>query len=83
MVAGANFEEFAKDELKVLAALQILEVIGEASKRVPDSLKSKYPEISWKDVAGTRDKLKPELFREMSSDSLRRREGFAPVLRYE
>jgi uncharacterized protein with HEPN domain len=56
MVADAKFEEFVKDELKVLAALQILEVIGEASKRVPDSLKSSYPEIPWKDVARTRDK---------------------------
>jgi len=24
---------------------------------VPDSLKKRYPEIPWKDVAGTRDKL--------------------------
>lgn len=57
MVAGVEFEEFVKDEVKVLAALQVLEVIGEASKRVPDSLKSRYPEIPWRDVAGTRDKL--------------------------
>jgi len=57
MVTGVKFEEFVKDEVKVLAALQVLEVIGEASKRVPDSLKSRYPEIPWRDVAGTRDKL--------------------------
>ena len=57
MVEGAEFDEFAKDEVKVLAALQVLEIIGEASKKVPDSLKSRYPEIPWKDVAGTRDKL--------------------------
>lgn len=57
MAAGGNFEEFARDEVKVLAALRVLEVIGEASKRVPDDLKKRYPEIPWKDVAGTRDKL--------------------------
>ena len=45
MVTGVGFEELVKDEVKVLAALQVLEVIGEASKRVPDSLKSRYPEI--------------------------------------
>jgi len=56
MVTGVKFEEFVKDEVKVLAALQVVEVIGEASKRVPDSLKSRYPEIPWRDVAGTRDK---------------------------
>jgi uncharacterized protein with HEPN domain len=57
MLEGLDFEEFAKDEVKVLAALQVLEIIGEASKMVPDSLKRMYPEIPWKDGAGTRDKL--------------------------
>lgn len=57
MLEGLDFEEFAKDEVKVLAALQVLEIIGEASKKVSDSLKRIYPEIPWKDVAGTRDKL--------------------------
>ena len=57
MIEDLEFDDFANDEVKVLAALQILEIIGEASKKVPDSLKRKYPEIPWKDVAGTRDKL--------------------------
>ena len=57
MIEDLEFDDFAKDEVKVLAALQVLEIIGEASKKVPDSLKRKYPEIPWKDVAGTRDKL--------------------------
>jgi uncharacterized protein with HEPN domain len=57
MLEGLDFDEFAKDEVKILAALQVLEIIGEASKKVPDSLKRRYPEIPWKDVAGTRDKL--------------------------
>jgi len=57
MLEGLDLDEFAKDEVKVLAALQVLEIIGEASKKVPDSLKRRYPEIPWKDVAGTRDKL--------------------------
>jgi len=48
MVAGAEFDEFAKDEVKIFATLQVLEAIGEASKKVPDSLKSKYLEIPWK-----------------------------------
>jgi len=57
MLEGLDLDEVAKDEVKVLAALQVLEIIGEASKKVPDSLKRRYPEIPWKDVAGTRDKL--------------------------
>ena len=33
------------------------EIIGEASKRIPESIKVKAPEISWKEVAGFRDVL--------------------------
>ena len=33
------------------------EVIGEASKRIPRSLKDKVPLVPWKDVAGFRDVL--------------------------
>ncbi len=34
-----------------------LEIIGEAVKNLPESLKSAYPEIPWKSIAGMRDKL--------------------------
>ena len=33
MVEGLDFDEFAKDEVKVLAALQVLEIIGEAIEK--------------------------------------------------
>jgi len=39
-----------------------LEIIGEAIKNVPDDVKSKYPEVGWKAVAGMGDKLIPHYF---------------------
>ncbi len=39
-----------------------LEIIGEAVKNLPDSLKSAYPEIPWKSIAGMRDKLIHQYF---------------------
>ncbi len=33
------------------------EIIGEASKRIPESLKLKAPTVPWKDIAGFRDVL--------------------------
>ncbi len=57
IVAGVDFEEFCRNEEKTLAAIQVLLVIGEASKGLPGHLKRRYPEVPWKDVAGTRDKL--------------------------
>jgi uncharacterized protein with HEPN domain len=39
-----------------------LEVIGEAAKKMPDSMREKYPEIPWKRMTGMRDKLIHEYF---------------------
>ncbi len=34
-----------------------LEVLGEAAKRIPDSIQTRAPEVPWKKMAGMRDKL--------------------------
>jgi uncharacterized protein with HEPN domain len=39
------------------AVVRNLEVIGEATKQVPDSLRERAPELSWREMAGMRDKL--------------------------
>jgi uncharacterized protein with HEPN domain len=57
MINGLSFEEFYKNEEKILAGIQILEVIGEACKNLPATVKNQHPEIPWKDIAGMRDKL--------------------------
>ena len=44
------------------AVVRRLEIIGEAVKNLPSSLKRKHPDISWKNIAGTRDVLIHEYF---------------------
>jgi uncharacterized protein with HEPN domain len=39
------------------AVVRNLEVVGEAAKQVPDSLREGAPELSWREMAGMRDKL--------------------------
>lgn len=56
-VAGMTLEEFLENEEKIFAVTRALEVIGEAAKQVPVQVKRHYPEIPWRAVAGTRDKL--------------------------
>jgi len=34
-----------------------LEIIGEAAKNVPDTIKKEHPKIPWKFMAGLRDKV--------------------------
>jgi uncharacterized protein with HEPN domain len=56
-VNGIDFEEFTHDQKTIYAVTRAIEIIGEAVKNIPESLRSKYPEIPWKAVAGMRDKL--------------------------
>ena len=60
---GVKFEAFACNDEKVFALMQALEIIGEAVKNLPKSIRERYPEVSWRDVAGMRDKLIHQYFR--------------------
>lgn len=52
-----EFDEFKKDDKTSSAVIRKFEIIGEATKKISESLKKKYPEIPWKEMAGMRDKL--------------------------
>ena len=53
---------FLKNKLKQRAIERELEIIGEAVKNIPESLRNKYPEIRWKGIAGFRDILSHTYF---------------------
>ena len=61
-VKGMKFEEFKKDRKTVNAVVRSIEVIGEASKKIPATIAAKYPGVPWKKMAGMRDKLIHEYF---------------------
>ncbi len=56
-VENMDYEAFETDRKTTLAVIQCLEIVGEAVKRIPASVKNRYPEIPWKKMAGMRDKL--------------------------
>ncbi len=49
--------QIRKDIKTIYGILRALEIMGEAAKHVSHSIKKRYPEIPWKEMAGTRDKL--------------------------
>jgi uncharacterized protein with HEPN domain len=46
----------------IYATIRAIEIIGEASKKIPLSFRSNYPKIPWKQIAGMRDKLIHDYF---------------------
>jgi uncharacterized protein with HEPN domain len=52
-----NKEKLMSDRLRQSAIVREIEVIGEAVKNISENLKNKHPEIEWKEIAGTRDKM--------------------------
>jgi uncharacterized protein with HEPN domain len=56
-VEGMNFEEFVKDDKTSSAVVRKLEVIGEATKNLPEEIRQKYKDLPWTDMARMRDKI--------------------------
>jgi len=56
-VEGLSYEKFITDRKTISAVIRELEIVGEATKQIPASIKKKYPNIPWSDMAGMRDKL--------------------------
>lgn len=56
-VKGVSYDEFAANREKTLAVTKELEIIGEAAKHIPEDVRSRYPEMPWRSIAGMRDSL--------------------------
>ena len=50
-------EEVVDDAVLCRAIIRSLEIIGEASKKLDEEFRSSHPQIEWKKMAGTRDRV--------------------------
>src|SRR4051812_31553755 len=55
-------DEFLENETLKRAVVRSLEIIGEASKKIPTDFKVKWNSIQWKNMAGMRDRLIHDYF---------------------
>ncbi|MBS1641308.1 MAG: DUF86 domain-containing protein [Bacteroidetes bacterium] len=54
---GQSKDDFLNDETLKRAVVRSLEIIGEATKKIPADFKVKWNTIQWKNMAGMRDRL--------------------------
>ncbi len=54
---GRSRADLDTDEMLGLSLVRLLQVVGEAAKSVSPGLREKYPDIPWRQIAGTRDRL--------------------------
>jgi len=59
---GFSYDDFIDDTKTVDAVIRNLLVIGEAAGRVPKTVRSRHPEIAWKNMTGLRNILVHDYF---------------------
>jgi len=53
--AGRDRDRFLADEMAYDATLRNMEVLGEAAKKIPETVCRRHPEVDWRGIAGLRD----------------------------
>ncbi len=61
--AGMDLATFSAKRVIVRSVLYSIAVIGEAAKNISPSFKAAHPDIPWRAIAGTRDRMIHEYFR--------------------
>ena len=59
---GIGYDDFVENTMLNEAVIRNLEIIGEASKNMPQNLRKQYPDISWKSMIGLRNIMIHEYF---------------------
>jgi len=59
---GLDKERFLQDATLKRAFVRSIEIVGEASKKVPSELKNRYSGVNWKAIACMRDLLIHDYF---------------------
>ncbi len=60
--AGLSYERFVTDRKTVEAVVWNLQIIGEATKHIPEEVRSRYRDVPWREMAGLRDIIVHQYF---------------------
>lgn len=54
---GCTCQDLDSNEVLALAVIRLIEILGKAAKNVSPEVEATAPEIPWRQIAGTRDRL--------------------------
>ena len=57
MTRGRSRGDLDTDRMLNLALVRLLEVLGEAARRVPGDFRNRYPDVPWRDTSDLRNRL--------------------------
>ncbi|MEX2141212.1 MAG: DUF86 domain-containing protein [Pirellulales bacterium] len=57
LCSGTTLSEIVADRRSAFAFERVMEVLGEATKRLPAEFRDRYPAVPWKLVVGMRDRV--------------------------
>ena len=60
--AGIDHSTFLQDDKTIDAVVRNLEVLGEASRQVPDAFTARHPEVPWRKITGLRNRIVHDYF---------------------
>jgi uncharacterized protein with HEPN domain len=61
-VSGLSKDDFLDSPEKQDAVVRRIEIMGEAVKNLPEELRNRHPEVRWRAITGTRDRLIHQYF---------------------
>jgi uncharacterized protein with HEPN domain len=61
-ISDLNYDSFVGNPTLKRAFVRSIEIIGEASKKLPEDIKAMQPDIDWRKVTGMRDRLIHDYF---------------------
>ncbi len=61
-IRDLTLDDFSKNRIVIDAVIRNFEIIGEATRHIPENIKRKHPEVPWKTMVGMRDKLIHDYF---------------------
>ena len=56
-VAGMDYDAFLADDKTVDAVVRNLEIIGEATRQLPEDYREAHPELPWAQMEGLRNRI--------------------------